>query len=200
MDIWLRIGRGKVYYRYLILILLSDCMISISVCYLTGSVLSPFLRSISRCGTGYQRKFSFQLNPPYVISEPAMYSNVSSLITSMMGHTTVLLWNTHTVILAIHFHCFDLIYLKEWVLSATECPFFILNSAGTRSDTPLFTQTDADTNQRGRLAKLVSSISTKQPTVMLNQAMRMDCARTHSGTLSFPKFSRLKLHLLMMPQ
>lgn len=91
MDIWLRIGRGKVYYRYLILILLSDCMISISVCYLTGSVLSPFLRSISLCGTGYQRKFSFQLNPPYVISEPAMYSNVSSLITSMMGHTTVFL-------------------------------------------------------------------------------------------------------------
>lgn len=32
--------------------------------YLTGSVLSPFRRSISLWGTGYQRKFSFQLNPP----------------------------------------------------------------------------------------------------------------------------------------
>lgn len=59
--------------------------------YLTGKVLSPFLLSISRWGTGYHRKFSFQLNPPYVISDPAMYSNVSSLITSMIGHTTVFL-------------------------------------------------------------------------------------------------------------
>lgn len=102
-------------------------IISIFVCYLTGSVLSPFLRSISLCGTGYQRKFSFQLNPPYVISDPAMYSNVSSLITSMMGHTTVFLWNTNTqVILAVHFHYFhkdNLNYLNKWVLSATKCPF-----------------------------------------------------------------------------
>ncbi len=96
-------------------------MISISVCYLTGRDLSPFLRSISLCGTGYQRKFSFQLKPPYVISEPAMYSNESSLITSMMGHTTVFLWNTHTSDISNTLHCFDLIYLKEWVLSATEC-------------------------------------------------------------------------------
>lgn len=92
----LQLEHGKVYHSYLILIHLSNCLTSISVCYLTGRVLSPFLRSISLCGTGYQRKFSFQLKPPYVISEPAMYSNVSSLITSMMGHTTVFLWNTHT--------------------------------------------------------------------------------------------------------
>lgn len=32
--------------------------------HLTGKVLSPFLLSISRWGTGYQRKLSFQLNPP----------------------------------------------------------------------------------------------------------------------------------------
>lgn len=63
--------------------------------HLTGSVRSPFRRSISLWGTGYQRKFSFQLKPPYVMSDPAMYSNVSSLITSMMGHTTVFL-HTHT--------------------------------------------------------------------------------------------------------
>lgn len=64
--------------------------------YLTGSVLSPLRRSISRWGTGYQRKFSFQLNPPYVISDPAMYSNVSSLMTSMIGHTTAVLKDNKT--------------------------------------------------------------------------------------------------------
>ena len=63
---------------------------------LTGSVRSPLRRSISLWGTGYQRKLSFQLKPPYVMSDPAMYSKVSSLITSMMGHTTVLLQQTHT--------------------------------------------------------------------------------------------------------
>lgn len=66
--------------------------------HLTGSVRSPLRRSISLCGTGYQRKLSFQLKPPYVMSDPAMYSNVSSLITSMMGHTTVLLQQTQTFI------------------------------------------------------------------------------------------------------
>lgn len=59
--------------------------------HLTGSVRSPLRRSISLWGTGYQRKLSFQLKPPYVMSDPAMYSNVSSLMTSMMGHTTVFL-------------------------------------------------------------------------------------------------------------
>ena len=59
--------------------------------YLTGRVRSPLRRSISLWGTGYQRKLSFQLKPPYVMSEPAMYSNVSSLMTSMMGHTTAFL-------------------------------------------------------------------------------------------------------------
>ena len=63
---------------------------------LTGSVRSPLRRSISLWGTGYQRKLSFQLKPPYVMSDPAMYSKVSSLITSMMGHTTVLLQQMHT--------------------------------------------------------------------------------------------------------
>lgn len=57
--------------------------------HLTGNVLSPFLLSISRCGTGYQRKFSFQLKPPYVMSDPTMNSKVSSLMTSIMGQTTV---------------------------------------------------------------------------------------------------------------
>lgn len=56
--------------------------------YRVGTARSPFLLSSSRCGTGYQRKFSFQLNPPQVMSDPVIYSNVSSLITSMMGHTT----------------------------------------------------------------------------------------------------------------
>ena len=63
---------------------------------LTGSVRSPLRRSISLWGTGYQRKLSFQLKPPYVMSDPAMYSNVSSLITSIMGHTTVLLRQSQT--------------------------------------------------------------------------------------------------------
>lgn len=58
---------------------------------LTGRVRSPLRRSISLWGTGYQRKLSFQLKPPYVMSDPAMYSNVSSLITSIIGHTTVFL-------------------------------------------------------------------------------------------------------------
>jgi len=64
-------------------------------------------------------------------------------------------------------------------LSATECPFYFEFSWHT-TDTPLFTQTDADTNQKGRLAKLVSSISTKKPAVMLTQAMRMDNTHTHT--------------------
>ena len=55
---------------------------------LTGWDLSPPRLSNSLCGTGYQRKFNFQLNPPHVMSDPVMYSNVSSLITSMIGHAT----------------------------------------------------------------------------------------------------------------
>lgn len=178
MDLWHQLEHGKVYHSYLILIHLSNCMISISVCYLTGRVLSPFLRSISLCGTGYQRKFSFQLKPPYVISEPAMYSNVSSLITSMMGHTTVFLWNTHTSDISNTLSLLWPHLPERMSFVRHRMSLFILNSAGTRSDTPLFTQTDADTNQRGRLAKFVSSISTKQPTVMLTRAMRMDHAHT----------------------
>jgi hypothetical protein len=39
----------------------------------------------------YHLKFNFQLKPPHVISEAVMYSNVSSDITSIIGHTTVFL-------------------------------------------------------------------------------------------------------------
>lgn len=60
-------------------------------------LLSPFLLLVSRCGTGYQRKFSLQLNPPQVMSEPLIYANELSSITSIMGHTAALLkineWN-----------------------------------------------------------------------------------------------------------
>ena len=59
--------------------------------YFVGLLLSPPRLSSSLWGTGYQRKFSFQLNPPHVISEPVMYSKVSSPITSMIGHTTAVL-------------------------------------------------------------------------------------------------------------
>ena len=55
---------------------------------LSGRLRSPCRLSTSRCGTGYHLKLSFQLNPPHVMSEPVMYSNVSSLITSMIGDTT----------------------------------------------------------------------------------------------------------------
>lgn len=37
----------------------------------------------------YHLKFNFQLNPPQVISEAVIYSNVSSDITSIIGQTTV---------------------------------------------------------------------------------------------------------------
>lgn len=56
---------------------------------LSGAVLSLFLRCISLDGTRYHLKFNFQLNPPHVWSDAVTYSNVSSLMTSMMGHTTV---------------------------------------------------------------------------------------------------------------
>lgn len=39
----------------------------------------------------YHLKFNFQLKPPHVISEAVMYSNVSSDMTSIIGHTTVFL-------------------------------------------------------------------------------------------------------------
>lgn len=39
----------------------------------------------------YHLKFNFQLNPPQVMSEAVMYSNVSSDMTSMIGQTTVFL-------------------------------------------------------------------------------------------------------------
>ena len=39
----------------------------------------------------HQRKLSFQLKPPHVMSDAVTYSNVSSEMTSMMGHTTVFL-------------------------------------------------------------------------------------------------------------
>lgn len=39
----------------------------------------------------YHLKFSFQLNPPQVMSEAVTYSNVSSDITSITGQTTVFL-------------------------------------------------------------------------------------------------------------
>lgn len=42
----------------------------------------------------YHRKLSFQLNPPQVMSEAVTYSNVSSEITSMIGHTTIFLTST----------------------------------------------------------------------------------------------------------
>ena len=38
----------------------------------------------------YHLKLSFQLNPPQVISEAVTYSNVSSEMTSIIGHTTAL--------------------------------------------------------------------------------------------------------------
>ena len=42
-------------------------------------------------GTGYHLKLSFQLKPPHVMSLPVMYSKVSSLMTSIIGQTTVFL-------------------------------------------------------------------------------------------------------------
>ena len=39
----------------------------------------------------YQRKFSFQLKPPHVMSDAVTYSKVSSDITSMIGQTTAFL-------------------------------------------------------------------------------------------------------------
>lgn len=42
----------------------------------------------------YHLKFSFQLNPPQVISEAVIYSKDSSEITSIIGHTTVFLFST----------------------------------------------------------------------------------------------------------
>lgn len=59
--------------------------------HFVGLLLSPPLLSSSLWGTGYQRKFSFQLKPPQVMSEPVMYSNESSPMTSMIGHTTAVL-------------------------------------------------------------------------------------------------------------
>lgn len=67
--------------------------------HLTGKVRSPLRLSISLWGTGYHLKFSFQLKPPYVMSEPAMYSNVSSLMTSMMGQTTAFLQSYQLILL-----------------------------------------------------------------------------------------------------
>lgn len=49
------------------------------------------LCSQSQSSGPYHLKFSFQLKPPHVISLAGMYSKVSSLITSMMGQTTVVL-------------------------------------------------------------------------------------------------------------
>ena len=57
----------------------------------SGILRSPPRRFSSLWGTGYQRKLSFQLKPPHVKSEPVMYSNVSSLMTSMIGQTTAVL-------------------------------------------------------------------------------------------------------------
>lgn len=42
-------------------------------------------------GATHHLKLSFQLKPPHVMSDPGMYSKVSSLMTSMMGHTTLVL-------------------------------------------------------------------------------------------------------------
>lgn len=56
--------------------------------YSIGAERSPLRRCISRVGTVYQRKFRCQLKPPHVMSDAVTYSNVSSLITSMMGATT----------------------------------------------------------------------------------------------------------------
>lgn len=56
--------------------------------YLIGTLLSPCRLSDSLLGAGYHLKFNFQLKPPHVVSPPGMYSNVSSLITSIIGHTT----------------------------------------------------------------------------------------------------------------
>lgn len=64
---------------------------NISSSHLSGMVLSPPLLSTSRWGTGYQRNCSFQLKPPYVMSDPVWKAKLSSLITSMMGHTTFFL-------------------------------------------------------------------------------------------------------------
>lgn len=58
---------------------------------LTGRVRSMFLLSISLQETGYQQKLSFQVNLPSVISEPAIHSEALSLITWMVGHSTVFL-------------------------------------------------------------------------------------------------------------
>ena len=49
----------------------------------------------------YHLKLSFQLKPPQVISEAETYSNVSSEITSIMGHTTRDLKQKKTLILEI---------------------------------------------------------------------------------------------------
>src|SRR6218665_3787624 len=66
--------------------------------YLMGKLRSPPLRSSSRVAAPYHRKLSLQLNPPQVISNPMMYSNESSLITSMIGQTTDVLQVTQLMI------------------------------------------------------------------------------------------------------
>ena len=74
------------WYIIIIIIMMCSCW---QLTYLSGSDRSPLRRSNSLCGTLYQRKFIFQLNPPHVMSDPVMYSNVSSLITSMIGQITI---------------------------------------------------------------------------------------------------------------
>lgn len=61
---------------------------------LNGAVRSLFRLDISLDGTRYHLKLSFQLKPPHVWSDAVTYSKVSSLMTSIIGHTTVRRSNT----------------------------------------------------------------------------------------------------------
>ena len=46
----------------------------------------------------YHLKFSFQLKPPQVMSDAVTYSNDSSEITSIIGHTTIFLFYDMSII------------------------------------------------------------------------------------------------------
>ena len=58
---------------------------------LIGNEVSRFRLTISRSGTGIQSNTKWLSKPPYVISEPVRYSNVSSDTTSITGHGIVFL-------------------------------------------------------------------------------------------------------------
>lgn len=75
------------------------CSINFNVCLRYNKAIYKYVQQNYTikpiyCQHTYHLKFNFQLNPPHVMSDACMYSNVVSDMTSMMGHTTVLLSST----------------------------------------------------------------------------------------------------------